>query len=125
MSCGPLPEEQWAPNQVGGASVWLGGFSWYQYRVLVTCIFLNRIRAVSARPYLEMFLEQYPTPEFAQGRSKSYRCFPFRRLGLPRRAWCLISMARKSVKDPPRPNVLRRKSYQIAGYASDVLIFQE
>jgi len=92
-----------------------------QFRVLVTCIFLNKTEAVRARPFLEAFLEEYPTPERLRGADASAigRTY-FKRLGLNRRADWLVRMAEQLIQDPPRPGVFRRKSYQNSGYACEV-----
>lgn len=92
-----------------------------QYQVLVTCIFLNKTYAVSARPYLEDFLEEYPTPRSLQDADpKTIASVYFKRLGLYRRAWWLVEMAHQLLTDPPQPNVLRRKSGPNAGLWSEV-----
>jgi len=87
----------------------------------VTCIFLNKTRAANARPYLEDFFEEYPTPDVLQhADSKHIQEEYFKHLGLHRRADWLIKMAGQLLRTPPRPGVCKKKSYKDAGYASEV-----
>jgi hypothetical protein len=44
----------------------------------------------------------------------------FETLGLPGRALWIKKMAEQLLVDPPRPNIMRRKGYRNAGYASEV-----
>ncbi|TKA76605.1 hypothetical protein B0A55_10046 [Friedmanniomyces simplex] len=64
MSDDPLNEERYAPDQASGPrlrarTMLIGTGS----RVLVTCIFLKKIKAVQAEHLLGAFLEEYSTPE--------------------------------------------------------------
>jgi hypothetical protein len=87
----------------------------------VTCIFLNKTRAVNARPYLEDFFEEYPAPDVLQhADSKHIQEEYFKHLGLHRRADWLVKMAGQLLRTPPRPGECKRKSYKNAGYASEV-----
>lgn len=87
----------------------------------MTCIFLNKTRAVNARPYLEDFFEEYPTPDVLQhADSKHIQEEYFKHLGLYRRADWLVKMAGQLLCTPPRPGVCKKKSYRDAGYASEV-----
>jgi len=87
----------------------------------VTCIFLNKTRAVKARPYLEDFFEEYLTPDMLQhADSKHIQNEYFKHLGLYRRANWLIKMAGELLRSPPRPDEYEKKSYKDAGYASEV-----
>jgi hypothetical protein len=88
---------------------------------LVTCIFLNRTPAARARRFLLAFLEEYPTPEdLRDADPRHIRREYFASLGLKRRADWLVEMASQLIDDPPVPDVMRQKSYQGAGYASEV-----
>jgi hypothetical protein len=87
----------------------------------VTCIFLNKTRAVKARPYLEGFFEKYPTPDVLQHADPCYiQEEYFKHLGLYRRAEWLVKMAGQLLHTPPRPDKREKKSYKDAGYASEV-----
>lgn len=87
----------------------------------MTCIFLNKTKAVRARPHLEAFLEEYPSPEVLKDAEPiSIRTRYFADLGLHRRAYWLVEMASQLGSQPPRPNEPRKKPYKGAGYASEV-----
>jgi endonuclease III len=122
MSGGPLIKELYAPDQVRSQSK--NPTTWadvYQYGVLITCIFLNRTRARYAKPYIRAFLQAYPTPESLQDiRPEDILRDYFQKLGFHRRAWTVVALARQLRDDPPRPGVLRRKTDENAGYASEV-----
>jgi len=117
----PLLEEHYAPDTVSEASFAMAFAYAFQYRVLVTCIFLNKTRAVRARPYLEDFFEEFPTPDMLQhADSKHIQKEYFKHLGLYRRACWLVKMAGQLLRTPPRPDEREKKSYKDAGYASEV-----
>ncbi|KAK3046387.1 hypothetical protein LTR09_012131 [Extremus antarcticus] len=121
MSHEPLLEEQYAPDQVGVHTFRGDHLRPRQYRVLVTWIFLNKTRAVRARPYLEVFLHESLTPQDLRGADVNDLVSTyFRHLGLHRRAWWLIDMAIQLITDPAKPNVLRRKPGREAGHWSEV-----
>lgn len=66
-------------------------------------------------------MKRYPTAESLQYEDPArIKSDYFLRLGLYRRAWWLVTMANQLILDPPRPNVLRQKLYQNAGYACEV-----
>ena len=87
----------------------------------MTCIFLNKTHGDWARPFLEAFLERYPTAESLRYEDPArIKSDYFYRLGLYRRAYWLVTLANQLILDPPRPNILRRKLYKDAGYACEV-----
>jgi hypothetical protein len=117
----PLLEEQYAPDTVRQQPSNAIYTYVSKYKVLVTCIFLNKTEAVRARPHLEAFLEKYPSPDALQDADpEAIRTEYFADLGLFRRAYWLVEMASQLLSQPPRPNKLKRKSYKGAGYASEV-----
>jgi len=87
----------------------------------VTCILLNKTRAVQAKHLPGALLEEYPTPERLRSADlKDTQERYFKHLGLYRRAGWLVKMADQLLRDPPRPGILRRKDYRHAGYACEV-----
>ncbi|KAK0770283.1 hypothetical protein LTR75_017953 [Friedmanniomyces endolithicus] len=92
-----------------------------QFRVLVTCIFLNKTKAVQAEHLLGAFLEEYSTRERLRSADlKDIQERYFKHLGLHRRAGWLVKMADQLLRDHPRPHTLRQKTYRNAGYACEV-----
>ena len=82
---------------------------------------MNRTPAARARRFLLAFLEEYPTPDdLRDADPRHIRREYFASLGLKRRADWLVEMASQLINDPPAPDVMRQKSYQGAGYASEV-----
>ena len=87
----------------------------------MTCIFLNKTKAVRARLHLEAFFEEYPSPNVLKdAEPRSIRTEYFSDLGLYRRLYWLVEMASQLEGRPPRPNELEKKPYKGAGYASEV-----
>ncbi|KAK0258862.1 hypothetical protein LTR35_018132 [Friedmanniomyces endolithicus] len=116
MSDEPLIEERYAPDQAQPDYA-----KPRQFQVLATCIFLNRTSAAQARHLLEAFLEEYPSPErLRTADPKDIQERYFKHLGLYRRAGWLVRMADQLLQDPPRPGILRQKTYQNAGYACEI-----
>jgi hypothetical protein len=77
--------------------------------------------AIRARPFLEAFLEQYPSPDaLRDANPKAIKETYFKTLGLFSRAWWLVRLAAQLLDDPPLPHALRSKSYRNAGPASEV-----
>lgn len=82
---------------------------------------MNRTHASRARPYLHAFLQAYPTPQSLQGvQPLDIKRDYFQTLRFHRRAWTVVTLAQQLLHDPPRPGILRRKTYQNAGYPSEV-----
>ena len=92
-----------------------------RFRVLVTCIFLNRTRGEVAEPYIVSFFEEYPTVESVRDAEpqKLLRRY-FQPLGMHRRAWSVVNLARVFLEDPPRPMVLRCKVGEFDSHLSEV-----
>jgi methyl-CpG-binding domain protein 4 len=92
-----------------------------QFRVLVVCIFLNRTRGEIAEPYIASFFEEYPTVESVRDADprKILRHF-FQPLGMHRRAWWVVDLARVFLEDPPMPMVLRCKTGEFDSHLSEV-----
>lgn len=92
-----------------------------QYRVLVTCVFLNQTPGDRAERFLHAFLRRYPDAEaLRRARPEYIKEQYFKTLGLYRRAWNLVKMADQLITNPPRPFHVWRKSYMAAGYWCEV-----
>lgn len=88
-----------------------------QYKVLVTCIFLNKTTNGQARPRLQSFLAQYPSAASLQDATSADILPYFKHLGLYRRADWILELADMLHRDPPQHGVLRRK---VNGYDNPV-----
>lgn len=91
-----------------------------QFKVLVTCIFLNKTPADRAARFIADFLQRYPNPQSIRDVPESDIRSYFNTLGLFRRASWIKNLAEQFVLDPPMPQIMRRKSGKDAGYASEV-----
>ena len=89
--------------------------------MIVTCIFLNKTAAIRAQPFLEAFLERYPSPDSLKSADpKAIKETYFNKLGLFCRAWWLVRLANQLLDDPPLPHAMRSKTYRNAGPPSEV-----
>ncbi|KAK0258359.1 hypothetical protein LTS00_018217, partial [Friedmanniomyces endolithicus] len=106
MSETPLLQERYAPDE---------------YAVLVICVFLNQTRASRAAPYIEAFLDRFPTRESLRHASTSeIRTTYFEPLGKPLRACTVVRLAKALLDDPPQPFVLRGKIGEFDTHLSEV-----
>jgi hypothetical protein len=88
---------------------------------MVNCIFLNKMTAVRAMPFLQAFFEQYSTPNVLRDADPVFiREEYFRTLGLFCWAWWLIRLAAQFLDDPPIPHGTRSKSHNHTGPVSEV-----
>jgi hypothetical protein len=92
-----------------------------QFRVLVVCIFLNRTRGEVAEPYIDSFFRDYPTVRSVRDAEpqKLLQRY-FQSLGMHRRAWWIVDLAREFLEDPPMPMVLRCKVGEFDSHLSEV-----
>jgi hypothetical protein len=87
----------------------------------VTCVFLNKTKAVHARPHLEDFLRRYPTLDVLENTDPDdIKETYFKTLGLFGRSKMLVKMAGQLLHDPPLLDKPRQKTYKNPGYASEV-----
>ena len=88
---------------------------------MVVCIFLNKTRGEIAEPYIVSFFKEYPTVESVRDADpqRLLQRF-FRPLGMYRRAWWVVNLARTFLEDPPVPMVLRCKTGDFDSHLSEV-----
>jgi len=121
-----LIQERYAPDQVclpTSMCVWVvsGIADGEKFRVLVVCIFLNRTRGEIAEPHIAAFFEQYPTIESVRDADpRKLLQHYFQPLGMHRRAWWVVALAKAFLEDPPRPMVLRCKTGEFESHLSEV-----
>jgi adenine-specific DNA glycosylase len=82
---------------------------------------LPKTRGQVTEPYIDSFFEDYPTVQSVRdAEPQTFLRHYFQPLGMHRRAWCDVDLARASLEDPPMSMVLRCKVGEFDSHLSEV-----